>query len=795
MEVPEDNGGATTPAAAAESGAGAAGPAASAVAPADARAATLAALARGEQQRLIVTFRVDAADVAAEAANPAAAALNAAAGAGPGAAAAAARQRLQAAVKARVMSPGGAPAARGARLARDFSALPVAVVTAGSTAAYEALASDPNVLSVAPDRRNSLQVSKSLPLINQPAAEAAGYAGAGCAVAVIDTGVMFKLAQFGSCSEPGAGGPCRVGFAKDFTAADDGAADDDGHGTNVAAIVARVAPAATILSLDVFEKRGGVQDASDSDILAALDWAIAAKRDGTFNVCAINLSLASRNETFETACGQSAFEATFAVVRAAGIVPVVAAGNHNKKNALASPACAPSAVSVGAVYTDNFGAKGWTACDDAVTAADAVTCFSNSAPHLSMLAPGAMIFAGGYSKGGTSQAAPHVAGAAAVLRAASPAHSADQVIAALRSSGVPITDAANGVTTPRLDLAAAVAALLATAPPPDTTAPTGSVTINGGDGATASLDVTLAVTGTDVSGVSDMCVSNTAAGCTTWEPFAAARAWQLAAGADGPRSVYVSLRDAKGNAMAAPAAATIEYTAPPPSPPPLPPLPPPPTGGLTINGGALFTASRAVTLAIDSRGGAAAKMCLSETAATAAACRRWVKFTATKRLSLARAPRGVRTVRAFLRDAAGAALQGAEAAITFDAAAPLMSGPEMALAAAAGQTSLALSFAQAATDADSGVASYIVVGRPGSSPPSRCSSSALAAAERAGLKSQAASSAPDGGWSAAAEASAPPIETVFAGLKPATAYAFRVCAVDGAGNVAAGVALAASTAA
>lgn len=91
-------------------------------------------------------------------------------------------------------------------------------------------------------------------------------------------------------------------------------------------------------------------------------------------------------------------------------------------------------------------------CTDATTAADKVTCFSNSATFLDLLAPGALITAAGITQAGTSQAAPHVAGAIAVLRAAFTAETPDQIVARLTGNGVSVTDARNGIVTPRLQL-------------------------------------------------------------------------------------------------------------------------------------------------------------------------------------------------------------------------------------------------------------------------------------------------------------------------------------------------------
>jgi subtilisin family serine protease len=94
-------------------------------------------------------------------------------------------------------------------------------------------------------------------------------------------------------------------------------------------------------------------------------------------------------------------------------------------------------------------------CDFSTTA-DQVTCFSNSASFLTVLAPGSEITAAGITMSGTSQATPHVAGAIAVLREKNAALIPDQIEDILRSTGVSVTDSRNGLAFPRLDVLAAV---------------------------------------------------------------------------------------------------------------------------------------------------------------------------------------------------------------------------------------------------------------------------------------------------------------------------------------------------
>lgn len=412
-----------------------------------------------------------------------------------------------------------------------YQHIPYLFVEVSTLHSLYALADRPEVLRLHEDQKLEHQLVESLPLIHQPEVLASGKDGAGTAVAVLDTGCDFTRNAFGNCSHAGDDG-CKVAYAADF-ANNDAVLDDHGHGTNVSAIVLAVAPATKLLALDVFDG----PTAPASAILAAIDWSIQNRK--TYQIVAMNLSLGG--SAWNSVCSHDLFAPALANARAAGVVPVVASGNGGLGGALTSPACTPAAVSVGAVYDDNVGGVAYADCSDASTTADQITCFSNSASFLSLLAPGAMITAGGFRMAGTSQAAPHVAGALAVVRSVFPSEAVNASIARLTDSGPAIRDPRSGITKRRLDLAAAIRGATAA----DNTRPTGSVVINGNQAATNSTDVMLAIAGYDASGIDSMCVSN-AGTCTEFQRFDSSLAWQLPSG-DGTKTVRVALKDAAGN--------------------------------------------------------------------------------------------------------------------------------------------------------------------------------------------------------------------------------------------------------
>jgi subtilisin family serine protease len=420
------------------------------------------------------------------------------------------RQRQAiAAARGRVLSNLG-PA--GARLLRQYETVPYVALEFPAAALPFVAAASGDLVRVMEDVLIQPSLASSVPLIQGDQAWQSGYDGSGTAVAVLDSGVDAGHPFFGGrvvaeacfsstvkrktvsmCPNgqetqigPGAAAPC------DWTAGCE-------HGTHVTGIAAGsgdaigqpfsgVARNASIMGVQVFsevidrKQCGGAAPclgAFTSDVIAGLEHVYATVVGGQLDVAAVNMSLGAG--AFDAPCDAEPYKPAIDNLRAVGVASVVASGNAGETTRISSPACISSAISVGST-----------------SLADDVSWFSNVAPFLSLLAPGDAVTSstpgGGFTiLGGTSMAAPHVTGAWAVIRQGAPGASVDDVLAALHSTGVPITDTrfwGPGTTTvPRVRILQALAELAPiTSPAPEITGVSPAT-------ARAGLDLTLTVTG------------------------------------------------------------------------------------------------------------------------------------------------------------------------------------------------------------------------------------------------------------------------------------------------------------
>jgi len=317
-------------------------------------------------------------------------------------------------------------------------------------------------------------LSNSVPSIEVPDVWARGVDGSDMTIAVIDGGIQtdhtmllgkavgdacfgtdFGDDTFNQCPSgqspeiaPGAASNCPQGT------------DRCHHGTHVASIAVGnngqkfgVARGADLMPIDVFSR------VTDSDIcspdpapceltdtlavLNALDY--VNEQAEQYNIVAVNIS--SGAGSFSSACDDDPRGAVIDMLKAKGIATTAAAGNDGKNDSIHAPACISSVLGVGASNNSN-----------------GVAGFSNLSETLDFLAPGVDIIAAGVTnsfvnRSGTSMAAPHVAGAWALMRQAAPTASFTEIEKALKDTGVEVSRDAVNFSVPRIRVNAAINAL------------------------------------------------------------------------------------------------------------------------------------------------------------------------------------------------------------------------------------------------------------------------------------------------------------------------------------------------
>ena len=296
--------------------------------------------------------------------------------------------------------------------------------------AVDALRRNPNVAYVEPDQAVELFDTESAPSswgldrVDQrklPLSTSYTYTatGAGVSVYIIDTGIRTTHVEFGGRA---------VGA---YSSVKGKASTDDchGHGTHVAGTVGGstygIAKGVKLYAVRVLDCDGS---GSYSAVIAGIDWVTAHRQ----LPAVANMSLGGgKSQPLNDAVQGSI---------AAGVTYAVAAGNSNYDACSFSPASAPAALTVGATTRLDAQAyySNWGTCVDLYAPGDSITSAWNTSDTASAI------------KRGTSMAAPHVAGAAALYLESHPHDSPANVASALSAAATQAQITQIGAGSPNL---------------------------------------------------------------------------------------------------------------------------------------------------------------------------------------------------------------------------------------------------------------------------------------------------------------------------------------------------------
>ncbi len=380
------------------------------------------------------------------------------------------RQPMTAEVAAEFVAPIAPSEFPGVELTpnQDVSIDPLSLEVADS------LIAQPTVESIAQVARLTNSVVSEAAAIG----ESFGFDGSGQTIAVIDSGIAYDHAAFGN----GFGVGNQVVGGYDFAENDADPYDDAPggfHGTHVAGIIGSqdsqyqgISSGADLVALRVFDDQGRGEL---EWVEQALQWVHDNRNEFEHPITTVNLSLGT-NFNADNTPEFATLEDEFAQLEADGIFISVAAGNSFQEfntTGLSYPAVSPNVVPVASHGSDGQ-----------------ISDFSQRSDRV-LVAPGESIrstvpsfLLGGFGNNsflgasGTSQAAPYVAGASAVLRQAFESIGVTEVNQDLlyqqfRETANQIFDSVTGQNYSRIDLEAAINAVLSmkSEAEPDSAAP------------------------------------------------------------------------------------------------------------------------------------------------------------------------------------------------------------------------------------------------------------------------------------------------------------------------------------